>query len=56
VREPLSIFSALHNFQATAIEAGIGALEDRVPPEVLAIPQVTDLNNKSSISARWHVA
>jgi hypothetical protein len=31
----LSIFSALHNFQATAIEAGMAAQEDRVPPESL---------------------
>jgi hypothetical protein len=55
-RARLPIFSARHNFQATAIEAGIAAPEDRVPPKVLTTPQGTDPNNKSSISAHWHVA
>jgi hypothetical protein len=53
---PLSNFSALHNFQATAIEAGIGALERRVPPAVRAITQGTDPDHKSPISVGWHVA
>jgi hypothetical protein len=52
----LSIFSALHKFQATAIEAGIAASENRVPPGALATPQSTDPNNKSPIFERWHVA
>jgi hypothetical protein len=52
----LSIFSALHKFQATAVEAGIAAPEDQVPPAVLTIPQGTDPDNKSSILACWHVA
>jgi hypothetical protein len=52
----LSIFSAVHKFQATAIEAGIAASQVRVPPEVLATPQGTDPDNKSSILVRWHVA
>jgi hypothetical protein len=56
VLAPLSIFSALHKFQATAIEAGIAAPEDWVPPEVLSTPQGIDTDNKSSIFARWHVA
>jgi hypothetical protein len=52
----LSIFSALHNFQATAVEAGTGAWEGRIPSKALATSQCLDLNSKSSIFAGWHVA
>jgi hypothetical protein len=55
-RAALSIFSALHNFQATALEAGIAASEGQVPPNALVTAQSTDLNHKSSIFSDWHVA
>ena len=56
VRAALSIFSALHNFQATAPKPGIALVENRVPSRSLPPVQVIGLQYGFRNFRRWHVA